>query len=786
MFRKLCFVILFAPASLFAEYEHDFRQRADFIIDLVYDYGWVAADNEYRPSGFGGCIGTGNLSDYGKYVYPWMIAHFEKDGATALDGPATQKVKDTFDNEMHTCPTFHFNLVGLPRLMYQYSFEPNFHTNNRGGKLKDYLSMVFNRADSYNAFTVEGTENHLSMSRNPAYLYAQMAIDSGYVDIFPQATQMLDSMKLWILTTARTFYTTGVAEWSASTYGAYNIIGWLLLYDFAKDEEVKLAARAVLDYYAAELALHYQQGMTSGPEMRGGSSVKSLDTETDILSWLWFGDSPKDMIRENFKPAKALPTVHAATSSYRPPFIAVQLARKELSIPAMYYNSKSGYLYENPSQIKQTFYISKNYSMGAAYTPYGGWSGGDWQIVSWKMVARVEPGQANDAQYASGGLEWGTYRRTQLFKKPFEQFAHHKNVMVQMTKRPVNYAAISSQIEAIFGEWKTRWSNDFYKRFPGDTHRENPVGFQKGQASENQSVLAISGHGFINTLQKDDIRFVELEKVYLAIRYLQLETPAALNDHGAYRLTKDTGPDGNLTGIVMEICEKSDFSGFTNFRNIMLSKTSLVKDLENDRFTYTSYFGDVLQITYKEDGWFTEPVYDWGYGPISPSIIHRSPPYVQPQWPSGPGHGTRASFSINDSLLDMDAVWPVYSGPNFRLDNGLLELNDTLGNVYRVDYTGDLPVFDFVAFDVGVAPSMPVHRDKQIQLFPNPARGIVKIDRAIDFVDGVAYRLTDINGRLVLQGILKDNTLDISGVPAGVYHLHVLDGYWRNGRVLVY
>jgi hypothetical protein len=786
MIKKSLFVFLFVPFSLFAEYETDFQQRAEFIVDLVYDYGWKAADNEYRPSGFGGCQGSGNLSDYGKYVYPWMIAHFEKDGPTALDGPETQKVNETFDNEMHTCPTFHFNLVGLPRLMYQYSFEPNFHKNSNGGHLKDYLSMVFNRTDSYNAFTVEGTENHLSMSRNPAYLYAQLAIDSGYTEDFPKAADMLDSMKVWIMTTSKTIYTTGVAEWNASTYGAYNIIGWLLLYDFAKDEEVKLASKAVLDYYAAELALHYQQGMTSGPEMRGGSSVKSLDTETDILSWLWFGDSPKDIIKENFNSSKALQTVHAATSNYRPPYIAVQLARKELTIPAMYYNSKSGYLYENPSQIKQTFYISNNYSMGAAYTPYGGWSGGDWQIVSWKMVARVEPGQTKDAQYASGGLEWGNYRKTQLFKKPYEQFVHHKNVMVAMTKRPVNHNTIYNEIQSIFNTWRNQWSADFYQRFPGDTDRQNPVNFQQGQAEENQSVLSISGHGSISTLPKDDVRFVEMERVYLAIRYLQLETPAALNDHGAYRLTKDTAPDGNLTGIVLEVCEKSDFASFIDFMNKILDNTSLIKDLANDRLTYTSYSGDVLDITYEKEGTFSEPIYDWGYGPTTPMVIHRSPPFLQPDWPSGSGHGTRPTFYLNDSLTDFNTPWPVYSGPNFRLDQGILELNDTLGNIYRVDYTENLPLFETISFDVGTSPLLPSGEKSHFRLYPNPSKGNVQIDAPFNFNQELKYRVTDINGRLILQGKLNDNQLNISVIPAGVYHLHILDGVWKSGSMMIY
>ncbi len=784
MEKLFCFIALL-PFALFADNEAEFQQRADFIIDVIYDYGWVEADNEYRPSGFGGCFGSGSLSDYGKYVYPWMMAHYEKDGAIALEGAETQKVKNTFDTEMHNCPTFHFNLTGLPRLIYQYNFEPNFWRNIHGGHLQDYLHMVFSRNDSYNAFTGEGTENHLGMSRNPGYLYAQLAIDSGYTDVFPSAPAMLDQMKDWIMNTSRTLLHTGAAEWNSSTYGAYNIIGWMLLYDFAHDPEVQKAAHAVLDYYACELALHYQQGMTSGSEMRGGSSMKSLNTETDIFAWLWFGDAPKDFIKANFNPGKALQTVHAATSNYRPPAIAVQLARKELTLPAMYYNSKPGYLYDNPSLIKQSFYVSNNYSMGAAYTPFGGWGGGDWQIVSWKLVARVDANTSDDAQYASGALEWGTYRRTQLFKKPYEQFAHHKNVMVHMTKRPAHHSDIYNQVQSVFEVWRNSWSNDFYQRFPGDPHKNNPVNFQQGQAPENQTVFAVSGHGTFKTIEIENIRFVELDQVYLAIRSLHNSSPQGFNEHGAFWLTKDPAPDGNLTGILLEVGEKMDFQGFADFRNQIINNTSLIKELDNDRFVYTSLHKDVMEVQYQEAGSFSEPIYDWGYGPVEPMVIHRSPPFVQPDWPSGSGHGTRAVFAVNDTVIDLTNKWAVYSGPHFNLNNGILELNDSLGRRYTVDYSGSLPVFKQDSDDVGVSPAIFPRKESTLWIYPNPTKGIITIRTNQRNAPGMAFRVTDSTGRIVKQGKTFDNTIDLSAFKAGIYSLNIFDDHWKNQKVII-
>jgi hypothetical protein len=101
----------------------------------------------------------------------------------------------------------------------------------------------------------------------------------------------------------------------------------------------------------------------------------------------------------------------------------------------------------------------------------------------------------------------------------------------------------------------------------------------------------------------------------------------------------------------------------------------------------------VIQIRYGLNGTFNEPVYDWGYGPLQPLVIPASPPFRQPEWPSGEGHGRIPVWKVNGIPVDLEARWPVYDGPDLTVGTGILELRNPEGDTYRVDYTGSLPVF---------------------------------------------------------------------------------------------
>lgn len=156
----LIFSLLIARESNGQEYETNFKARARLLIDYIAAL-YPRFNNGKTPPG-----GRGDLSDFGKYNYPKIIAVFEKYGASSPEAELFNQRMKIYRKK----PTFHFNLVGLPRILLGYPNSPPVKKYE-----KDFLKRVFERTDSYNAWTCEGTENHINMSRTSGYLYAQIA-----------------------------------------------------------------------------------------------------------------------------------------------------------------------------------------------------------------------------------------------------------------------------------------------------------------------------------------------------------------------------------------------------------------------------------------------------------------------------------------------------------------------------------------------------------------------------------------------------------------------------------
>lgn len=512
-------------------------------------------------------------------------------------------------------------------------------------------------------------------------------------------------MKQWISYFSQKIFQTGTGEFNSAIYAPYNIIGWLNLYDFATDREVKQMARAVLDYYACEMALHYSQAMTGGSDLRGKRCTESFKGAAAYLGWLWFGDSPQPLDKSNLNQGDdcnnaLIQPVHAATSTYRVPGIAAKLAKGKLTNPAMYYNSKPGYLLEKPSSIKQTFYRTDKYSMGAGYFPYGGWSAGDHQIVSWKLISRVAKGKNKTAQYVSGiGMEnpAGKHYCHGNQRSPFDQLVHHRNVLIQMTRVPENSKRIEATIQKIYNDWQSKWERDFYKRFPNDTDRGMPVHFQYLDVSVNRSSLIFRDAGHLVSDLRQNILFIELEKTWLAIRSLRKDRPFDLkfSEDEEYRYAGVKASRGTVCGLIVEVSARDEYPNMQAFQEAIIQKTQLDNEQldSHNTITYLGLKGDTITCRYNVSGSFYEPLFDWGYGPTEPMMIHTSPPFKQPKWPEGIGHGKIASWWVNGEKVLTNKPWPVYDGPGLFIGKGRLEL--TAGEkIYEIDYTGDLPVFN--------------------------------------------------------------------------------------------
>ncbi|NJM14866.1 MAG: hypothetical protein HC896_05350 [Bacteroidales bacterium] len=316
----------------------------------------------------------------------------------------------------------------------------------------------------------------------------------------------------------------------------------------------------------------------------------------------------------------------------------------------MYYNSKPDYLLSTASYIKHTQYNDKCFEMGAGYFPYGGWGGGDYQIVSWKLLSQVDPGEGKTVQFLSGiGMQSPSvkYYKYGNMRSPFDQLAHHKNVLIQMTKVPANANDLKITIKALFSTWQTNWQTDFDERFPNDNDRQNPVNFQDLSVSENASYIILANQGTWASDTLGNIIFLELEKTIVAIRSLRNELPLdfSASTNTDFKYTKVSAPKDQVCGYILEAFNKEGISDLAAFKTGFVASTQLNNDSLNlnDSFEYLSYAGDKIKVYYQDKGSFTEPVFDWGYGFQEPLVVQTSPPIMQPSWPSGKGHGKLAN-----------------------------------------------------------------------------------------------------------------------------------------------
>jgi hypothetical protein len=679
--------IAFAQPLSAAE-EAAFHQRATLLLQYVANY-YPKGRPGYPPGH------DGKLSDFGKYNYPLFIAWLQQ----AATDAEKMHIFESRMQQYATMPTFHFNLVGLPRILYGYAAHPVVAATE-----KAFLQRVWEKSDGYNAFTAEGTENHISMSKTSAYLYAQLALEKYPAD-FPAARQRLDSMRQWVMDWSKKIYYTGTGEFNSAIYYAYTIIGWINLYDFAHDAKVKAAARAVLDYYAAEMALHIEQVLPGGSDMRGQGIVQSFMGSYAYLAWLWYGDSPAEpLTASNLDMGRStneiIQTVHAATSTYRPPAAAIALARKQVALPASYIGSKPAYLLNQPSLIRQTLYLDSSFSLGAGYFAYKGWGSGNNQIVSWKYISRVAPGPGKSAQYA-GGIGLASPHDKQHLggskRSPFDQIVQHNNVLIHLTRLPANAAQLAADMRQRYDDWHLRWQQDFAQRFPGDNKVNGRIiKFQEIQLDTNRTFFTWSAHGSMQWWIKGGVLLIGMEQSWLAVRPVGAATmgiPRYSTD-SSMLLSAVVAPVDSLCGFVMEATPKNRYATPMEFEQAVLQQSRVLfpNNQQPLLMAYGSLGGTAIKVQYNSKGSFTEPMFDFGYGVTQPTHLPQAPPFAMPQWPRGEGHSTLATWWVNGKKIALRGQWPVYRGPHLRVEKGKLHLTD--GSLtYEVDYRGQLPVF---------------------------------------------------------------------------------------------
>lgn len=203
---------------------------------------------------------------------------------------------------------------------------------------------------------IRSTENLYLMRVTSVYLMAE-------------ETGNRDTAKLYkrrILDYAKTLYRVGMGEWDSENYHGHSIAPLLNLYDFAKDVEVKRAAKACLDFCAAIGAVKYWRGGFNGPSKRDYNHAQPFGGSAPNSLWVWFGDHPNGKT-DHWESDE----VHQITSAYRPPAAVVHLARKNFARPIEIFAAKPAYdattklQFESKPEHLETQYIANSYLMGS-------------------------------------------------------------------------------------------------------------------------------------------------------------------------------------------------------------------------------------------------------------------------------------------------------------------------------------------------------------------------------------------------------------------------------------
>jgi hypothetical protein len=353
-------------------------------------------------------------------------------------------------------------------------------------------------------------------------------------------------------------YNVGMMEGDSSVYIGHTMAPYHNLYDFAEDPEVRLMAKAALDWLYAAGAVKYWRGAYGGPNNRdyGGANKVWGASATHPLG-LYFGDA---VIPD---PEGHYDDVHHITSAYRPPAAVVELARKQIAKPVEILATKPHYeLWTGGNATPmyyETQYLGETFQMGSAVSriPMRPWTPNIFKLMAYNSKRGVDYFAVNTEPV------WG-----HAVKNKGDQIAQYRNLMIWL--RPA------------------RGQEAFHFQLP---------------KTANRSTV-------------DGIVFIQSEKTWIALRPIGIEalTPSKLPDV-TNRKTKEkepnpkiayydgsdffeariTGQDG-YAGFAMEVGEGMSFDAF---RKSVLEKSKLdLSDLKEGKVSLAGSAGKTIAIVH--------------------------------------------------------------------------------------------------------------------------------------------------------------------------------------------
>ena len=230
---------------------------------------------------------------------------------------------------------------------------------------------------------VRSTDNLWLMRTTSVYLFAEETGNAETARLYKDR----------LLAYAAKLYRTGMGEWDSENYLGHDFPPLLNLYDFARDAEVRAAAKACLDWLAATGAAKYRRGAFGGPCKRDYNHPQPFGGSAARMLWVWFGDAPDAVAFAPGAPWES-DEVHPCTSGYRPPAAVVALARGAFERPATLFNTKPVYHSTaapdsvDPPAYLETLYYGGTFQLGtlAGGTPPAGSRGEPGDVSGFKLL----------------------------------------------------------------------------------------------------------------------------------------------------------------------------------------------------------------------------------------------------------------------------------------------------------------------------------------------------------------------------------------------------------------
>ncbi len=496
-----------------------------------------------------------------------------------------------------------------------------------------------------------GTENHKTMWRTSALVYAQLlpadSKISGYS--LKEAEQLTSGMLYDFL--QRISYV-GNGEYDSQMYYPHSIEAYLNLFDFSKNPLYKTIAHATLDFYLATYGLKVIDGTIAGAQKRGFLATEKPN-EMETMLWTW-GIKNSRSIPDSAK----LSTIQQITSGYRPNKVLYNILNKNIPLPFEAKMNRPSYHADKSAQFKETFYCSQSYGMGSVAMNS---IDNPTQQTIWSLVAKgtsgplcfgaAQPMFLNPAghspytqtlQKKSAIVIMSGQTDTQPVLRPTEEEKIRQDKAKDKLKLLASPEKGNANTAAFFTKAPTTAATWFF--IPKDiTSMEETT--QGIFIQANNTLL------FIKPLTTDYywLKFAESELD-------SLPEVAKLKVLKQYHILVSSG---NLSGFVAEAAELKDYGTVAQFKAAVQRNTriDLAKFQKNKQVTYRSLEGNLLQMKYE------------------------------------PGR-LRCSGKIDGKKVDYNtwANGSVYESPYVNIGNGLMQFSDGIDG-YSIDLRGTEPVF---------------------------------------------------------------------------------------------